>query len=75
MKITKKAAARIAQLINDRDVGEIIAKSFKEKKDYTECRKWQNISHTATVELFDEFGIMLPTYEQAVAVLARQSDI
>ncbi len=65
-KISKKASTSIAQLINSKDVAEIMARDYREQGDFINAKKWALNECRAVVALFEEFGIKLPTYDQSV---------
>ena len=60
MKLSPETAERIANLINS----VVVAKTLAADPDCT-TQLWQQAEHDATVELWEEFGIALPSLSVA----------
>jgi hypothetical protein len=63
VKLSNKAAKRIASLINSIQVGESMRAEARAKGDLAGQDLWTIHYMKATIALHDEFGITLPCYD------------
>ena len=66
MSLTKKQSARIATIINDMNVSNIMFQSAKNFNDSERMAKYNNDNNLAIIALYDEFKIKLCTYDLAI---------
>jgi hypothetical protein len=65
-KISTAAATELAKLINAKETAGIMQTSAIESGDWAQARHWRFRGYSITIALFDDFGIRLPGYDDAV---------
>jgi hypothetical protein len=65
-KLTQETREDIASRITSILANEIMASISTKDGDFTKARYWRDMIDQVVIELFDDYGIKLPTYELAL---------
>ena len=65
-KLTQETRENIASKITSMLANEIMASISTKNGDFTKARYWRSMIDEVVIELFDDYGIKLPTYELAL---------
>lgn len=65
-KLTQETRENIASKITSILANEIMADISTKNGDFTKARYWRDMIDQVVIELFDDYGIKLPTYELAL---------
>lgn len=65
-KLTQETRENISSKITSILANEIMASISTKNGDFTQARHWRDMIDQVVIELFDDYGIKLPTYELAL---------
>ena len=65
-KLTQETRENIASKITSMLANEIMASISTKNGDFTKAMYWRDMIDQVVIELFDDYGIKLPTYELAL---------
>lgn len=70
--LNNAARERLGDLINSLAVGEIMKSSALERNDFSSFDHWRESEQRATVDLYIEFGVVLPCLDIALGCLGME---